>query len=409
MGQLVHIGEVVEGRYKIVRPIADGGMGTVFLAEHWLIKRKVAIKILHADLAEDAVMVRRFMNEALAAGTLGHPHIVESTDMGFTKHDVPYIVFEYLEGVSLADEIVNLQKLPLDRSLAIANQIASALEAAHRANIVHRDLKSDNIFLTKKRDGTDHVKVLDFGISRFLSASDKTARGGNLLGTPEFMAPEQVTSPEQVDHRVDIYALGVLIWEMVTGRVPFVLAKQGDIEAAHELLARVVSEPPPPLGIADAPEGLERFVATLLAKQASDRFQSMAEVQHALAPLLGNAHQPPIRASTPRIVAREIAEISDKTLTGSQLTGEQVKREVAQLGKRWSLVDHDLVLDLHDREFTKLAAVVTQAALIADETELQPRIAIEYPHLRIVLPDTESVVELVFAARVEQWLRDNGW
>ena len=100
---LVKVGEVVEGRYKIIKPIADGGMGTVFLAEHWLIKRKVAIKILHAELAQDATMIRRFMNEALAAGTLGHPNIVESTDMGFTKGDVPYIVFEYLEGTPVAE------------------------------------------------------------------------------------------------------------------------------------------------------------------------------------------------------------------------------------------------------------------------------------------------------------------
>jgi eukaryotic-like serine/threonine-protein kinase len=109
---LVKVGEVVEGRYKIIRPLADGGMGTVFLAEHWLIKRKVAMKILHADLVDDPTMVRRFMNEALAAGTLGHPNIVESTDMGFTKSDVPYIVFEYLEGTVLADEILRLGEMP---------------------------------------------------------------------------------------------------------------------------------------------------------------------------------------------------------------------------------------------------------------------------------------------------------
>ena len=157
---LVKVGEVVEGRYKIIKPIADGGMGTVFLAEHWLIKRKVAIKILHAELAQDATMIRRFMNEALAAGTLGHPNIVESTDMGFTKGDVPYIVFEYLEGTPLADEILRVKEMPLGRAVKIAHQIASALDAAHDANIIHRDLKSDNIFLTDRGGVHDHVKVL---------------------------------------------------------------------------------------------------------------------------------------------------------------------------------------------------------------------------------------------------------
>ncbi|HEY5950871.1 MAG TPA: serine/threonine-protein kinase, partial [Kofleriaceae bacterium] len=275
MTQLVQIGEVVEGRYKIVRPIADGGMGTVFLAEHWLIKRKVAMKILHADLATDTVMLRRFMNEALAAGTLGHPHIVESTDMGFTKNHVPYIVFEYLEGASVADEIVRLGKLPVPRALAIANQIASALEAAHGAGIIHRDLKSDNIFLTTKGQ-RDHVKVLDFGISRFQSAQDRTSQGGNLLGTPEFMAPEQVMTPDAIDHRIDIYALGVILYEMLTGSVPFRLTKDNDIDAAHELLTRVVHEPPAPFVCRDAPPGLVDFVnERLLAKDPAKRFQTM--------------------------------------------------------------------------------------------------------------------------------------
>jgi eukaryotic-like serine/threonine-protein kinase len=121
---LVKTGEIVEGRYKILRPLADGGMGTVFLAEHWLIKRKVALKILHKDLVDDPTMIRRFMNEALAAGTLGHPNIVESTDMGFTQQDVPYIVFEYLEGSLLSEEILRLHEMPVSRVLSIAHQIA---------------------------------------------------------------------------------------------------------------------------------------------------------------------------------------------------------------------------------------------------------------------------------------------
>jgi serine/threonine-protein kinase len=403
--QLVKIGELVEGRYKIMRSIADGGMGTVFLAEHWLIRRKVAIKILHADLAKDAVMLKRFMNEALAAGTLGHPHIVESTDMGFTANDVPFIVFEYLEGTSLAEEITRIKRLDTPRALSIAMQIASALEAAHGANIVHRDLKSDNIFLATRGNERDHVKVLDFGISRFLAASDRTAVGGNLLGTPEFMAPEQVTAPDQVDHRVDIYALGVLLHEMLTGHVPFILEKQDDIDAAHRLLHRVVTEPPPPLGIADAPPGLEELVAKLLAKDPADRYQRMADVEHASGSLAG-------APSPPRLARRSdpaIAQLSDQTLSRSRLAPAQVREEVKQLGERWSLVGDNLVLDVHDRQLTRLAVVVSHAAAFADEMELQPQVAIEYPHLRLVLANAVTTTELVFAARLEQALRDAGW
>jgi eukaryotic-like serine/threonine-protein kinase len=203
--------DIVEGRYQIIRKLADGGMGTVFLAEHVLIKRRVALKLLHAELAADSTMVKRFMNEAAAAGTLGHPHIVESTDMGFTRDGVPYIVFEYLDGCLLTEEIYRLGGLPTRRALQLASQIASALEAAHHAQIAHLDLKTDNVFLIKRGDSLDHVKVLDFGISRFMAAdADKTHRG-ILMGTPEYMAPEQVTAPDLVDERADIYALGVVL------------------------------------------------------------------------------------------------------------------------------------------------------------------------------------------------------
>src|SRR6478609_1008760 len=211
---VVKTGDLVEGRYRIIKTLGEGGMGTVFLAEHALIKRKVAVKILHADLAADATVVERFMNEARAAGTLGHPNIVESTDMGFTHDRVPYIVYEYLEGTLLTDEIYRVGGLPVRRAVRIADQIASALSAAHNANIIHRDLKSDNIFLTDKDEALDHVKVLDFGVSRFLELEE--AQRNMIVGTPEFMAPEQITSPETVDKRADIYALGVILYEMLT-------------------------------------------------------------------------------------------------------------------------------------------------------------------------------------------------
>jgi serine/threonine-protein kinase len=407
LDQLVQIGEMLDGRYKIVRPIADGGMGTVFLAEHWLIRRKVAIKILHADLATDAVIVRRFMNEALAAGTLGHPHIVESTDMGFVRGQVPYIVFEYLEGTVLADEIGRHGRLPVARTLAIARQIASALEAAHGAGIVHRDLKSDNIFLATRGQNRDHVKVLDFGISRFLRAADRTAAGGNLLGTPEFMAPEQILTPELVDHRIDIYALGVLVYEMLAGHVPFELEKQNDIDAAHAVLARVLHEPPPPLAIPDAPPGLYALVGRLLAKRAGDRYQTMADVQRALDAL--GAPAAPAPATRARPVDREIAALSDQTVSRTKVAPDLLAREVLHLGRRWSLAGSELVLAVSHRELTRLAEVIAAAAAIADEMELQPRIAIEYPQLRVALADAASVAELVFAARLEHWLRDHDW
>jgi tRNA A-37 threonylcarbamoyl transferase component Bud32 len=282
---VVQPGDVLDGRYKLVRVIGEGGMGTVFLAEHVLIKRRVAIKILHSDLARDADVVERFMNEARAAGTLGHPNIVESTDMGFARHEVPFIVFEYLEGTLLSDEVYRLRGLTVRRALKIAYQIASALDAAHRASIIHRDLKSDNVFLTDKEDAADHVKVLDFGISRFLEAdNDRTGRGGKrrgvLMGPPEFMAPEQIKSPESVDARTDIYALGVLLYECLAGKTPFVNENKTD---PHELLHRIVLDAAPRLARADLPVGLADMIHDkLLAKDPKDRYQSMRDVQAAI-------------------------------------------------------------------------------------------------------------------------------
>lgn len=276
------VGDSVEGRYKILKALDHGGMGDVFLAEHQLIKRRVALKLLRADLAEDADVLERFMNEARAAGTLGHPNIVESTDMGFTREGVPYIVFEFLEGSLLTTEIYRVGGFPARRALRVARQIASALHAAHQAGIVHRDLKSDNVFLTDRDGANDHVKVLDFGISRFLG--DDTARNcAMVIGTPQFMAPEQITSPETVDRRADIYALGVIIYEMIAAKRPFV----NDADPAA-LFKQIVSDPPPRLDVADLPPGFETMLfEQFLAKDPADRFSTMADVEHALTTFAG--------------------------------------------------------------------------------------------------------------------------
>jgi len=272
-------GDVVEGRYRVLKTLGEGGMGTVFLAEHELIKRRVALKILHPELATDAEVIERFMNEARAAGTLGHPNIVESTDMGFTHDGVPYIVFEFLEGALLTDEIYRVGGFTVRRAVRIAQQIASALHAAHTASIVHRDLKSDNVFLTDKDDALDHVKVLDFGISRFLALEDDSARRGVVMGTPEFMSPEQITAPDQVDRRTDVYALGVILYEMLTARRPF--CADDDPRA---LLDRIVHTAPPPLGRDDVPHALsELILRRMLAKDPADRVASMSDVEAALA------------------------------------------------------------------------------------------------------------------------------
>ena len=273
----LHPEQIVDGRYRVIQKLADGGMGAVYLAEHVLLRRRRAVKVLHAELAADNAMVRQFLREASAAGTLGHPHIVQSTDMGVTPAGLPYIVFEYLDGVLLTQEIYRLGGLPAARAIEIADQIASALATAHDARIVHLDLKSDNVFLVDRGPEVDHVKILDFGISRFMDAELEASRRGVVSGTPEYISPEQIRTPDRVDGRADIYALGVILYEMLSGRRPFPTAE------ARVTLHRVLHEAPPPLRRA-VPAALERLVFDgLLAKSPKDRIQSMREVRVALA------------------------------------------------------------------------------------------------------------------------------
>jgi serine/threonine-protein kinase len=268
------VGQLLDGRYKIVREIASGGMSTVYEATHVKIGRTVAIKVLHREMAGDPEVVARFLNEARAVGTFGHPNIVASTDFGELPGHVPYLVLEYLEGHTLSQEIAAEGPLPVRRVARIALQIASALDAAHARNVIHRDLTSANIFLVQREGNPDHVKVLDFGISKFLAGGETSpkTRRGLTMGTPEFMAPEQISDPDAVDARVDVYALGVIMYHMLAGQHPFTRTP------LQSLLTQIVVEPPPPIERQGIPEGLHAIVLKALAKNPTDRFPSMRDM-----------------------------------------------------------------------------------------------------------------------------------
>jgi serine/threonine protein kinase len=268
-------GDVLDGRYRIVRPIARGGMATVFLAEHTLIKRRLVIKLLHAELAHDRSTIERFMTESLAAGTLGHPNIVQATDMGLANGR-PYIVFDYLEGCVLAEEIYRVGGLPLRRALDIALQIASALDAAHGAEIVHLDLNSGNVMLTHPCDAFEHVNVLDFGIARFVSVDANGTQPLVALGTPEFMAPEQVYAPGWIDPRTDVYALGACLYEMLAARSPF----RSDSE--RDVFHQILHEEPPPIDREIPVELRAAIFDRMLAKEPAQRFGTMHDALEAL-------------------------------------------------------------------------------------------------------------------------------
>jgi eukaryotic-like serine/threonine-protein kinase len=277
------IGETF-GNYRVTELIGEGGMGVVYLAEHPGIGRRAAVKILRPGLTDNPELARRFFNEARAANAIRHPSIVEVFDCGTLPSGTSYIVVELLEGENLASRLRSQGRLSVGDARRIAAQTASALAAAHAAGIVHRDLKPDNLFLVPDdRDAAQEmVKVLDFGIAKLgqqgSNVNSVKTRTGSVMGTPAYMSPEQCRGTREIDHRTDIYALGVILFEMLCGRPPFVSEGFGEMVHMH------ISQPPPtPRTInPEIPEELDRVILWCLAKEPDERLQTMADVHAAL-------------------------------------------------------------------------------------------------------------------------------
>ena len=260
-------GRVIDSRYRVIRKIGEGGMGTVYAGEHVEIGKDVAIKILHPAYSTQQDLVERFRREARAASRIGHPHIIDVTDFGETEDGCAYFVMEHLDGIDLADVLSHERRLAPERACKIATQICRALAAAHAAGVIHRDLKPENIFLVARDGQADFVKVLDFGIARSMGRARRLTNPGVAMGTPEYMAPEQAEGGA-VDQRSDIYSVGALIYEMVSGSPP-------QMSRDKELI--------PPRGIkADVPEELDRIVVRALEKDPALRYQSMAQFEYDL-------------------------------------------------------------------------------------------------------------------------------
>ena len=280
------LGEVVSGRYRIERLLGEGGMGAVYLAEHTHMKKRVALKLLHKEMSENQEVLARFEREAMTAAHIDHPNVAAATDFGRTDDGGFFLVLEYVEGTSLRDAMGQSAMAPL-RVVRIAKQIALALEKAHEAKIVHRDLKPENVMLVPRGDDPDFVKVLDFGIAK-IAVDSAVARGdgrqpltcmGTILGTPEYMAPEQALG-EEVTPRADLYALGVMLYEMLTGLHPF------DPPDRTAMLSFHMVAPVPPMRErapnVDVPPALEAVVRRLLEKDKLARPESARALIHAL-------------------------------------------------------------------------------------------------------------------------------
>jgi serine/threonine protein kinase len=275
------VGSILADRYQVLKVIGDGGMGSVFLAEHVTLRKKVALKVLHPELCRDQTHVDRFLQEARAASMIDHDNIVNIVDFGTVPGGSVFFAMEYLEGRDLSGALRADGRMPWPRVQNFMLQIVRALKAAHAKGIVHRDLKPANCFVVTKSDGREFIKLLDFGIAKVTdSENDKgLTRTGAVFGTAKYMAPEQACG-ETADGRTDIYATAVLMYELLTGVVPF------DGDNFMRVLSRHLTEPltlpstmAPDAGI---PPMVESIVVKALSKKREDRYQSMAEFEDAL-------------------------------------------------------------------------------------------------------------------------------
>jgi serine/threonine-protein kinase len=282
-------GQVVD-KLRITRLLGAGGMGTVYEARHTFLGRRFAVKFLHTQLAQQAEIMTRFQREAMAAGALESENIAAAVDFGFSVDGAPYIVMEYLEGEDLGALLERAGTLPVPRTVHLVIQACRGLDAAHAAGIVHRDLKPENLYVARHGDGSDAVKILDFGIAKLQSGQPggSITHTGAAMGTPYYMPPEQARGDKSIDHRADVYALGVILYEALTGQKPH----PGD--TYNEIMYHILTKEPAQVDALrpGLPAGLGAVVHRAMASNPEDRFGSVVDLASALAPFAGRAVTP---------------------------------------------------------------------------------------------------------------------
>lgn len=299
------LGQTLAGKYRIEKLIKVGGMGAVYRGKHVLMDKTVAIKVLRPSLAVDNVVVARFSREAKAASRISHPHAVSVTDFGEAENGVVFLIMEYLDGRTLKETIQTDGAFSLDRTVEIVRQVAGALDAAHGQGVVHRDLKSDNVMLVR-HNGSEWAKVLDFGIAKIQQTAgsrDVEITQANLVvGTPQYMSPEQCSQSGPLDPRSDIYSLGIIIYEMLAGRVPFTG------ESPTVIMMKQVQDAPPSVLSTrkDLPASIDEVIKRALAKQPTDRFQSAGDLSAALSKAAAEEGEA-VRAGAPAKVVDTVA------------------------------------------------------------------------------------------------------
>ncbi|HEX8141564.1 MAG TPA: protein kinase [Pyrinomonadaceae bacterium] len=291
------VGQTLADKYRVEEFLSHGGMGTVYRGTHILMDKTVAIKVLHPALAADDKIVARFSREARAASRISHPHALNVTDFGESQNGVVFLIMEYLHGKTLKEVIHAEGPMPLPRTVEIIRQVCGALDAAHSEGVIHRDLKSDNIMLIDVGGG-DWAKVLDFGIAKIqesVGGTDPALTSPNLIiGTPQYMSPEQCSQASELDARSDIYSLGVILYELLVGHVPFTG------ESPTAIMMKHLQEPPPSVldERKDIPAGVGRVVSRAMAKRPEDRYESAGELSEALSVAAEAEVEPSAAAAT---------------------------------------------------------------------------------------------------------------
>jgi serine/threonine protein kinase len=302
------------GAYRVLQQIGKGGMGTVWLAEHTMLGRRAALKLLHPMFTTRPEIVTRFFNEARAATAVSDPGIVQIFDFGHHIDGTAYIAMEMLEGEPLDRRLKRHGRLAIPDALRILRQVASTLGVAHRSGIVHRDLKPENVFLVHDPEvlGGERAKILDFGIAKLTSDSNIKTHTSAVMGTPSYMSPEQCRGAGRVDQRADIYSLGCTLFALVTGAPPF------DVEGAGEIIAMHLREPPPVPSsrVREVPPELDALILRCLAKDPAHRFASGTELASALGALIGTGSHPSL-GTAPGPHAPRSSPASLTTLSGA--------------------------------------------------------------------------------------------
>src|SRR5687768_7026958 len=317
-------GQLVDNKYRIVRLIGEGGMGAVYEGEHARISRRVAIKVLHSAFVENGEVVSRFEREAQAAGRIGNDHILEVLDIGALPDGDRFIVMEYLDGVPLSGRIKELGRIQPHELAALMRQVLVGLGAAHHVGIVHRDLKPDNIFILREKAGKrDFIKIIDFGISKFQPLSGeggmRMTRTGAVMGTPYYMSPEQASGSHEADQRSDIYSVGVMMFEAVTGQVPF------DAASFNQLMFKIVLSdvPRPEAFVPGLDPAFASLISKAMARDVTQRFQTAQDFMDAIDAWMKSGTAvtvPPTADPAAAALLPEGARVSAATL--QQLSGQ---------------------------------------------------------------------------------------